>query len=68
MWEFLLDALREFSPRWQQALGTTAEETFAALYEDPVRLRRFCQLMDAFSLPIGDRKLRSGSISPPTDS
>jgi 3-hydroxy-5-methyl-1-naphthoate 3-O-methyltransferase len=53
MWEFLLDALREFSPRWQQALGTTAEETFAALYEDPVRLRRFCQLMDAFSLPIG---------------
>lgn len=55
MWEFLLDALKEFSPRWQQALGTTAEETFAALYEDPVRLRRFCQLMDAFSLPIGQR-------------
>jgi hypothetical protein len=53
MWEFLLDAIREFSPRWQQALGTTAEESFAALYEDPVRLRRFCQLMDAFSLPIG---------------
>jgi len=39
MWEFLPDALRELSPRWQQALGTTAEETFAALYEDPVRLR-----------------------------
>ncbi|MGH9961864.1 MAG: methyltransferase, partial [Pyrinomonadaceae bacterium] len=53
MWEFLLDALRELSPRWQQALGTTAEETFAALYEDLVRLRRFCQLMDAFSIPIG---------------
>ena len=53
MWEFLLDAIREFGPRWQQALGTTAEESFAALYEDPVRLRRFCQLMDAFSLPIG---------------
>jgi hypothetical protein len=53
MWEFLLDAIREFSPRWQQALGSTAEETFAALYEDPVRLRRFCQLMDAFSLLIG---------------
>jgi 3-hydroxy-5-methyl-1-naphthoate 3-O-methyltransferase len=55
MWEFLLDALRELSPRWQQALGTTAEETFAALYEDPIRLRRFCQLMDAFSIPIGDK-------------
>ena len=53
MWEFLLDALKELSPRWQQALGTTAEETFAALYEDPVRLRRFCQLMEAFSIPIG---------------
>jgi 2-polyprenyl-3-methyl-5-hydroxy-6-metoxy-1,4-benzoquinol methylase len=53
MWEFLLDAIREFSPRWQQALGSTAEETFAALYEDPVRLHRFCQLMDAFSLLIG---------------
>ena len=32
MWEFLLDALREFSPPWQQALGTPAEETFTALY------------------------------------
>jgi hypothetical protein len=53
MWEFLLDALKELSPRWQQALSTTAEETFAALYEDPIRLRRFCHFMDAFSIPIG---------------
>ena len=53
MWEFLPDALRELSPRWQQALGTTAAETFVALYEDPARLRRFCQFMDALSIPIG---------------
>src|SRR5262245_22123839 len=47
MCEYLPDALRAYSPRWQQALGTTAEETFAALYEDPIRFRRFTQLMDA---------------------
>ncbi len=50
MWEFLPDTLRELSPRWKQALGTTAEETFAALYEDPTRLRRFTQMMDAYSI------------------
>jgi hypothetical protein len=53
MWEFLPDTLRELSPRWKQALNTTAEETFAALYEDPVRLRRFTELMDAYSIPEG---------------
>ncbi len=53
MWEYLPDALREYSPRWRQALGTTAEETFAALYEDPIRLRRFCGIMNAYSIPIG---------------
>lgn len=49
MWEFLPDALREFSPRWQQALGTTAAETFAAIYEDPIRLREFCGMMYAYN-------------------
>src|SRR5579875_673869 len=53
MWEYLADALRELSPRWQQALGTTASEVFAALYEDPVRLRRFAEMMDAYSIPAG---------------
>jgi 2-polyprenyl-3-methyl-5-hydroxy-6-metoxy-1,4-benzoquinol methylase len=53
MWEYLSDALREYGPRWQQATGSTAEETFAALYEDPVRLRRFCGIMNAYSIPIG---------------
>jgi len=53
MFEYLPDALREFSPRWQQALGTEASEVFAALYEDPARLRRFAQMMNAFSIPQG---------------
>jgi len=53
MWEFLPDALSEYSPRWQQALGTTAREVFAALYEDPVRLRRFTSLMNATGNPQG---------------
>jgi hypothetical protein len=53
MWEFLPDALRNLEPVWQQALGTTAEQTFAALYEDPARLRRFTRIMNAYSIPIG---------------
>ena len=53
MWEFLPDALRERSPRWQQAVGTTAAETFAAIYEDPQRLRRFTQFMNAYAITIG---------------
>src|SRR5262245_4909082 len=53
MWEFLPDAVREQSPRWQQALGTTAQEVFAALYEDPARLRRFTQYLQAFGTPQG---------------
>jgi O-methyltransferase domain/Dimerisation domain len=53
MWEFLPDALREYGPRWQQALGTSAQEVFAALYEDPARLRRFTQLSTALGLAQG---------------
>jgi hypothetical protein len=53
MFEYLPDALREYSPRWQQALGTTPQNAFAALYEDPVRLREFAELMNAFSVPQG---------------
>jgi hypothetical protein len=53
MFEYLSDALREYSPRWQQALGTTPENAFASLYADPVRLREFAELMNAFSVPQG---------------
>lgn len=53
MCEYLPDAVREYGPRWQQALGAPAEDTFAALYADPVGLRHFADLMDGFSMPQG---------------
>lgn len=53
MTEYLTDALREYSPRWQQALGTTPANAFASLYADPVRLREFAELMNAISVPQG---------------
>ena len=53
IWEFLPDALREYTPRWQQAVGAKADEVFAALYEDPARLKRFIELTSAISLPQG---------------
>jgi 2-polyprenyl-3-methyl-5-hydroxy-6-metoxy-1,4-benzoquinol methylase len=53
MFEYLTDALKEYSPRWQQALGTTPQNAFAALYADPARLREFAELMNALSIPQG---------------
>lgn len=53
MFEFLPDALKDLSPRWRQALGTEATEVFAALYEDPERIRAFAQMMNAMSIPQG---------------
>jgi acetylserotonin N-methyltransferase len=53
MCEYLSDALREYSPRWQQALGTTAADAWVSLYADPARLREFAELMNAFSMPQG---------------
>ena len=49
----LTDALREYSPRWQQTLGVTAADAFAALYADPAGLRQFAELMNAISAPQG---------------
>jgi hypothetical protein len=53
MTEYLSDALRDNSPRWQQALGTSAESAFGSLYADPGRLRDFAKLMNAMSMPQG---------------
>lgn len=49
----LTDALRDYSPRWQQTLGVTAADAFAALYADPTGLREFADLMNAISVPQG---------------
>ena len=53
MFEFFPDALREYGPRYQQALGTSKEDVFGALYEDPARLRQFAAFMNALSIPQG---------------
>ena len=53
MFEYLPDALREYSPRWQQALGTSQADVFGALYEDPVRIRQFTAFMQSLSVPQG---------------
>ena len=51
LWAFLPDALKDYSPRWQQALGASANDTWAPLYADPVALREFAHFMNAMSVP-----------------
>jgi 3-hydroxy-5-methyl-1-naphthoate 3-O-methyltransferase len=51
--EYLTDALREYGPRYQQALGVPPQDAFATLYADPVGLREFAKLMDGLSIPQG---------------
>lgn len=53
MCEYLTYALRENGPRWVQAFGAPAKDTFASLYSDPVELRKFADLMDGYSIPQG---------------
>lgn len=52
-WGHLDDAVREGSPRWEQAFGATQQETFANVYKDQAALREFCGLMSAYSVPQG---------------
>ncbi len=53
MWEYLPDALREYSPRWEQAVGASSKDVFGSLYADPSRLRQFAMFMNAGSIPQG---------------
>ncbi len=64
MFEFLVDALKENSPRWEQALGVSSEDVFGALYADPARLRQFAQLMNALSIPEGAEIARRFDFTP----
>lgn len=58
MWEYLPDALRELSPRFEQAWNTSAQETYGAIFSDEKRLREFLQLMDSYAVPIGDEVVK----------
>jgi hypothetical protein len=64
MFENLTDALREYSPRWQQSLGTAAHDAWEALYADPARLREFAELMNAMSVPQGRLVAESFDFAP----
>ncbi len=64
MFEFLPDALREYSPRWKQALGATSDEIFGELYSDPARLRGFTALMNVHSIPFGEEVARRIGFAP----
>jgi hypothetical protein len=60
----LTEALREYSPRWQQTLGVSAGDAFAALYADPAGLRDFAELMNAISVPQGQLIADSFDFAP----
>jgi O-methyltransferase domain/Dimerisation domain len=66
MYEYLPDALREYGPVWQKAIGITGRDAFTALYADPVRLRQFAGLMNALSVPQGQLIAESFDFTPHT--
>ena len=64
MWEYLPDALREYSPRFEQALGTSAKEIYGELFANEARLSEFFGLMDSYSLPVGIELSRAIDFQP----
>jgi DNA-binding Lrp family transcriptional regulator len=64
MFEFLPDALREYGPRWQQAVGATSDDVFAAMYADPKLLRDFAHFMNAMSIPQGQLIAQAFDFAP----
>jgi len=53
MWEYLPDALREYSPRHEQAWGQSASELYQAIFGNESQLRQFFKLLDSYNVPIG---------------
>lgn len=58
MWEFLPDALREYSPRHQQAWNQSAQELYKAIYGNEQQMRHFFRLLDSYNWPIGEETAR----------
>lgn len=54
MWEYLPDALREYSPRHEQAWGQSAQELYKAIYGNETQMRHFFRLLDSYNGPIGE--------------
>lgn len=53
MWPYLWDAMKEGTPRYQQAMNTSGEKVWEAVYANPEQLDLFCRFMSAYSIPIG---------------
>lgn len=53
LWDYLPDAMREYSPRHEQAWGQSAQELYQAIYGDDEQLRSFFKLLDSYNIPIG---------------
>ncbi|MGD9763996.1 MAG: methyltransferase [Candidatus Binatia bacterium] len=64
MCEYTPDAVNEYGPVWQQALGATSQEVFVALYKDREALRRFCDYMNSYSVAIGQEIAERFDFSP----
>jgi acyl-CoA reductase-like NAD-dependent aldehyde dehydrogenase/ubiquinone/menaquinone biosynthesis C-methylase UbiE len=58
MWEFLPDALREYSPRHLQAWNQSAQELYKAIYGNEKQMRHFFRLLDSYNWPIGEETAR----------
>lgn len=58
LWDYLPDAMREFSPRHEQAWGQSAQELYKAIYGDENKLRSFFKLLDSYNVPIGQEAIK----------
>lgn len=54
LWEYLPNAMREYSPRHEQAWGQSAQELYKAIYGNEEQLRSFFKLLDSYNIPIGE--------------
>lgn len=58
LWEYLPDAMREYSPRHEQAWGQPAQELYKAIYTNESQLRSFFKLLDSYNVPIGQEAVK----------
>lgn len=63
LWTALTNAVREGTPRWQEAFGASAEKVFEAAFADPARARDIADFFTAMSLPQGIAVARSWDFS-----
>lgn len=55
MMEFLPDALRENSPRHEQAYGKSSRDLYKEIFEDSERFQALFRMLDSYNIPIGQK-------------